>query len=40
MKQIAKKDSEKKIMGYRKSCKVKGTGLSHYILIDKSKNKA
>lgn len=40
MEQTAKKDSGKKIIGYRKSCKAKGTGLSHYILIDKPKNKA
>lgn len=40
MKKTAKENSEKKIIGYRKSCKAKGTGLSHYILLDKSKSKA
>ncbi|MFH0926153.1 MAG: modified peptide precursor CbpA [bacterium] len=32
------KKGVKKIIGYRRSCKARGTGLSHYILIDKSKN--
>jgi modified peptide precursor CbpA len=32
-----KKVEEKKIVGYRKSCKAKGTGLSHYILVDNTK---
>ncbi len=27
----------KKVIGYRKNCKSKGTGLSHYILLDKEK---
>ena len=25
----------KKVIAYRKTCKVKGTGLSHYILMDR-----
>ncbi|MCL5674730.1 MAG: modified peptide precursor CbpA [Candidatus Omnitrophica bacterium] len=29
---------KKKVIASRKSCKAKGTGLSHYILVDK-KNK-
>jgi modified peptide precursor CbpA len=34
MKKTAKKPS-KKVIAQRKSCKAKGTGLSHYILMDK-----
>jgi len=31
-----KKTTEKKeIIAYRKSCRAKGTGLSHYILMDR-----
>ena len=31
-----KKTTKKKdVIAYRKSCKAKGTGLSHYILMDK-----
>ena len=26
---------EKDVIAYRKSCKASGTGLSHYILMDK-----
>ena len=26
---------EKDVIAYRKKCKVNGTGLSHYILMDK-----
>ncbi len=29
------KEKEKDVIAYRKSCKPKGTGLSHYILMDK-----
>ncbi len=25
----------KKVIAYRKTCKAKGTGLSHYILMDR-----
>lgn len=31
------KDVQKDIIAYRKSCDAKGTGLSHYILMDKEK---
>lgn len=30
-----KKNSKKAVIAYRKSCKAIGTGLSHYILMDK-----
>jgi modified peptide precursor CbpA len=30
-----KKEKEKDVIAYRKSCKAKGVGLSHYILMDK-----
>jgi len=30
-----KKQKAKKVIAYRKSCKAKGVGLSHYILMDK-----
>ncbi len=33
-----KRQSKKTVIAYRKSCKAKGTGLSHYILMGK-KNK-
>jgi modified peptide precursor CbpA len=36
-KECKKKKKEKKVVGYRKSCKAKGTGLSHYILVDNTK---
>ena len=26
---------EKDVIAYRKSCKAEGTGLSHYVLMDK-----
>ena len=29
------KRAEKDIIAYRKKCKANGTGLSHYILMDK-----
>lgn len=30
-----KKRTDKDIIAYRKKCKADGTGLSHYILMDK-----
>ncbi len=30
-----KKEKGKGIIAYRKSCKARGVGLSHYILMDK-----
>ena len=30
-----KKQSRKAVIAYRKACRAKGTGLSHYILMDK-----
>ena len=30
-----KNQPKKKVIAYRKSCPAKGTGLSHYILMDK-----
>ena len=30
-----KKESKKAVIAYRKTCPAKGTGLSHYILMDK-----
>jgi modified peptide precursor CbpA len=30
-----KNDTKKTVIAYRKKCQVKGTGLSHYILMDK-----
>ena len=37
MKNTPKKEktSKKDVIAYRKTCKAKGTGLSHYILMDK-----
>lgn len=38
MKQATKKatpKAAKKVIAYRKKCQAKGTGLSHYILMDK-----
>jgi len=29
------KPKKKEVIAYRKSCKAKGTGLSHYILMDR-----
>ena len=29
------KTTKKDVIAYRKSCQAKGTGLSHYILMDK-----
>jgi modified peptide precursor CbpA len=33
--QMKKKSAVKSVIAYRKSCKAKGTGLSHYILMDR-----
>ncbi len=30
-----KRSPRKAVIAYRKSCKAKGTGLSHYILMDR-----
>ena len=30
-----KKKEKKAVIAHRKACKAKGTGLSHYILMDK-----
>ena len=35
MKQQKKQETTKSVIAYRKSCKAKGVGLSHYILMDK-----
>ena len=37
MKNTPKKDQKDKkdVVAYRKTCQAKGTGLSHYILMDK-----
>lgn len=35
MKKDGKKETAKKVVGYRKSCKAGGAGLSHYIMIGK-----
>ena len=35
MKKDSEKETAKKVVGYRKSCKAEGVGLSHYILIGK-----
>ena len=38
MKKTSQETNKKKeIIGFRKACKAKGTGLSHYILVDSSK---
>jgi len=34
-KKTTAKEKQKDVVAYRKSCKPKGTGLSHYILMDK-----
>ena len=36
---MQKKSTTKDVVAYRKSCKAKGTGLSHYILMDKKAKK-
>lgn len=35
MKKIKRNKRDKKIIAHRKTCDVQGTGLSHYILLDK-----
>ena len=35
MKKEQKEEATKKVIGFRKSCKADGVGLSHYILIGK-----
>ncbi|MFA5863565.1 MAG: modified peptide precursor CbpA [Phycisphaerae bacterium] len=35
MKKKDEKKTSKNVIAYRKSCKADGTGLSHYILMDK-----
>ncbi|MDO9586158.1 MAG: modified peptide precursor CbpA [Syntrophales bacterium] len=32
---VEKKKTEKDVIAYRKACKPDGSGLSHYILLDK-----
>ena len=32
---VKKKETKKSVIAHRKACKAKGTGLSHYILVDK-----
>jgi len=34
-----KTDTKKKVIAFRKACKAEGTGLSHYILMDKKAKK-
>jgi modified peptide precursor CbpA len=40
MKKAVKKEKEKDVVACRKSCKAKGTGLSHYILMDRKAKKS
>ena len=35
MKNQPKRQPKKAVIAYRKTCQAKGTGLSHYILVDK-----
>jgi modified peptide precursor CbpA len=35
IKEECMKKTSKKVIAYRKTCPAKGTGLSHYILMDK-----
>jgi modified peptide precursor CbpA len=35
MKNPTKKAKKQDVIAYRKTCQAKGTGLSHYILMDK-----
>jgi modified peptide precursor CbpA len=35
-----KKETKKSVVAYRKTCQAKGTGLSHYILMDRKAKKA
>ena len=39
MKKPVEEKAVKKVIGYRKSCKAEGVGLSHYILIAKDLKK-
>jgi len=32
------KSTRKDVIAYRKSCKARGTGLSHYVLMDRKGN--
>jgi modified peptide precursor CbpA len=34
-KEVKTKETKKPVIAFRKTCKAKGTGLSHYILMDK-----
>lgn len=34
-KAVKKNNAKKDIISYRRSCSVEGTGLSHYILMDR-----
>ena len=37
-KEVKKETTKKKeVIAYRKACKTEGTGLSHYILMDRKK---
>jgi modified peptide precursor CbpA len=38
-KDAQKKDAKKDVVSMRKACKATGTGLSHYILMDKKTGK-
>jgi modified peptide precursor CbpA len=40
MKAQVKTEAKKDVIAYRKRCQAKGTGLSHYILADKTQKKA
>ena len=37
---IMKNATKKDVIAYRKTCPAKGTGLSHYILMDRKAKKA
>lgn len=39
MEKKKKEKDEKKVVAVRKTCKADGTGLSHYILMDKEAKK-
>jgi modified peptide precursor CbpA len=36
-KEVKKETKKEDVIAYRKACKAEGTGLSHYILMDKKK---
>ncbi|MBI4824602.1 MAG: modified peptide precursor CbpA, partial [Nitrospirae bacterium] len=36
-KKTEKESGKKDVIAYRKACKAEGTGLSHYILMDRKK---